>query len=386
MQKMKRVGVAVDAINSYSRQVVVGVMNYAIQQRWLLIEEPYMKMTDPFAWPDCDGVIAMIYEPDVIHQFKHRFKHVVSASGAADPALLPVVSMDDHLVGQLAAQHLMACNLRHFAFYGVSGWLVSERRFAGFKDTLATRGFTCSQCPAPHDWDRPFRAGWKSRWPQVAQWLESLPKPVGIMAMEDTASHDLATVCQSAGILVPDHVAIIGVNNDELLCPAGWPPLSSVQTDSQRVGYAAARILDMLMSGTRPIDKADLIVRMPPIAVVQRASTDMLALDDPHVAAALRVIKQGACTPCSVSDVVREVRVDRRWLERQFMVRLGRTIYEEITRVRIDEAQRMLLLPDMTPKLVAARSGFSTMSSFTRAFQRTVKESPAAFRRARLEK
>src|SRR5581483_3121436 len=149
---------------------------------------------------------------------------------------------------------------------------------------------------------------------------------------------DLAAACREADIAVPEHVAIIGVNNDDLLCESAWPPLSSVEADFSRVGYAAARILDRLLTG-ESLAPEERVVLVPPLGVVKRQSTSTLAISDPNLAAAVRYVREHACDPCTVGDVLREVPVGRRWLERQFTVQLGRSPHDEIARVRIETAQ-----------------------------------------------
>ena len=189
--------------------------------------------------------------------------------------------------------------------------------------------------------------------------------------------------CLEARIPVPERVAILGVNNDDLMCESAWPPLSSIDAGYDRVGYAAARLLDRLMGG-EDVPAEQRIVRLPPLGVVRRASTDLLAVDDPNVADALRYIREHACDPCTVEEVLRHVPVGRRWLEQQFVQRLSRTPHEEIIRVRMEIAQRLLGEPEMTNSNVARQCGFSTVQSFIRAFHQCVGTTPGAFRRDRI--
>lgn len=202
------------------------------------------------------------------------------------------------------------------------------------------------------------------------------------MASEDGVAHDLAAACQEAGIAVPDQVAIIGVDNDDLLCEAGWPPLSSIESDFARMGFQAAALLDRLLRGEK-LAAEDCVIRLPPIGVVQRVSTSVLAVKDPALAEAVRFIREHACDPCSVDDVLREVAVGRRWLERQFVAQLGRTPHEEIVRVRIDNAKRLLVRPEFGVVHVAERCGFSKVQ-FMRAFRQLMGTTPAVYRRQTL--
>jgi LacI family transcriptional regulator len=179
---------------------------------------------------------------------------------------------------------------------------------------------------------------------------------------------------------VPDRVAIIGVNNDDLICDSSWPPLSSVDCDYSRVGYAAAEMLDQQLKGKK-LSKDERLVRMSPLGVIQRQSTDIFAVDNPDVADAVRFIREHACDPCSVPDVLEHIPVGRRWLERQFKAKLGRNPNDEILRVRVDTATRLLLQPNLTLSNIADRCGFGSVHNFCRTYARIRGVSPAAYRR-----
>jgi LacI family transcriptional regulator len=289
------------------------------------------------------------------------------------------VALDDVVAGQQAAQHLVDCRLEHFAFYGVNpGFRTADNRLKGFHDQLARRGHVCVDCPLPIPTVRDMAS--HTLRPALIQWLRRLPKPVGILALDDTNAHELAEACMEADIGVPEHVAIIGVNNDDLLCEAAWPPLSSVDADYSRMGYTAARIIDRLLSGEK-LEPEEQLTLLPPLGVVQRQSTNMLAVADANLADAIRYIREHACDPCSVDDVLRAVPVGRRWLERQFVAQLGRTPHDEIIRVRIETAKRLLSQEDLNIAEVAARCGYASDKNFHATFLRAAGVTPAAYRR-----
>jgi LacI family transcriptional regulator len=276
--------------------------------------------------------------------------------------------------------------LRQFAYYTVSGGGehlehgndVMARRGRGFMKALRERGFNClsAELPLPTHEDLLTHRHHSA----LFAWLRSLPTPIGIFATDDMLANDLAAACHEANIGVPDHIAIIGVNNDDLLCESAWPPISSVEVDFSRMGYLAAKTLDRLLSGEK-LAADEQRVELPPIRVQQRMSTDVLATDLPDVANAIRYIREHACDPCTVDDVLREVPVTRRTLERQFVQQLGRSPYDEISKVRIETARRLLLAPDMPIPTIAERCGYSAVQSFNRAFLERVGITPAAFRR-----
>jgi LacI family transcriptional regulator len=373
------VGIAFDGVTNYGRALMRGVMRFAnMQRRWLIHEELRHIFDSVRGWPACDGSIIGGSIPSVFDHIMRRSRHVIHCSGSGDPARTPVVCLDDAAVGAMAAEHLLDCRLEHFGFYGTLSSPVSLRRSVGFVDAIKIRGFDCKVSPVA--W--PERAEVTHRhWPKLVKWLKSLPMPVGIMSVDDSAARDLAAACLEAGLSVPDRVAIIGVNNDDLLCDSSWPPLSSVDGDWGRVGYKAAEMLDRLLQG-QTLKTEERLVRFRPVGVVRRLSTDVLAVDDAHLAEAIRFIREHACDPCTVHAVLRHVPVGRRWLERQFASKFGRTPHDEILRVRLELARRLLPQLNLTIPDIAARCGFSAPSNFGRAFQQATGTTPAAYRRA----
>ena len=382
VQKRPLVGIAVDGAMGHGRSLMRGVMRFAnARRRWLLHEELRAVFPEGVPRPKCDGAIHAGGNAVLAAQIHERSRHIVMCTGNADPAKTPVVSADEHAVGAMAASHLLDCNLEHFGFYGRMYEPVSVGRHAGFAETLAQRGLKCSVSPVP--WPDVYEWINKTHWSALQKWLQELPKPVGIFAWDDMAAHDLAAACFQAGIGVPDRVAILGVNNDDLLCDSAWPPLSSVEVDYVRVGFLAGQMLEKLISGEK-IPKSARVVRVPPKGVVRRQSTDVLAVQDAFLADAIRYIRNHACDPCTVRDVLKHVPVGRRWLERNLVETLGRTPHDEIIRVRVATAQRLLQHPEESIPHVADICGFSAVPNMTRTFQQVLGTTPGAFRRKHL--
>jgi LacI family transcriptional regulator len=374
------VGVTVNATMGFGRDILRGVMRYAnARRRWLLHEELRAVGTSLDNWPECDGAVLGVSMKPIVEQVCAATKHVISCSGNADPQAMPVVCIDDRAVGRMAAEHLMNCRVENFGFYGRSSHTVSNNRRMAFREALAEHGFDCSESLI----EGSFSYGWTARphWPRLIDWLRSLPKPVGIMAMDDMAARDVAAACFSVGLPVPERVLIVGVNDDDLLCGTAWPPLSSVAVDFTRVGEMAARLLDKMMAG-QTLTPEQRQVRLQPIGVVRRASSDILAVEDANLAEALRYIREHACDPCSVNDVLKHVPVARRWLERQFANKFNRTPHDEIIRVRMEMARRLLIQSDESLPQIAGRCGFTAVQNFSRAFRDALGVTPAAFRRS----
>ena len=199
------------------------------------------------------------------------------------------------------------------------------------------------------------------------------------MACYDIKAQQLLDVCRELNIAVPEEVAVIGVDNDELLCELADPPLSSVISNTHRTGYEAASLLNQMMSGVKVEPEASLI---RPLGIKTRQSTDTLAIDDADVAAAVRFIRENAWKGINVSDVLREVPVTRRSIESRFRKILGRTPHEEITRLKIDRVRQLLLETDLSLSAIARRTGFQHDEYLSVAFKKAVGVSHSHFRRA----
>ena len=374
-----RVNVVVEGTTGFGRAILRGVMRYAnLQRQWLIFPHLQPLLLGPRRMvPSGDGVIIAGVADALCPIVASQSRFAIRCSGGADPAKMPVVCMDDEAVGALAAQHLIDCRLQHFAFYGRMPNL-AERRFQGFSNALKAKGFSCIDAGLGWVLDAEM---YKTRhMEKIITWLRSLPNPIGIMAVDDSAARVLSAACLEADIGVPNRIAIIGVNNDDLICDSAWPPLSSVDCDYSRVGYAAAEMLDQQLKGKK-LSTDERLVRMSPLGVIQRQSTDLVAVDDRDVADAVRFIREHACDPCSVPDVLQHIPVGRRWLERQFKAKIGRNPNDEILRVRVETATRLLLQPNLTLTTIAERCGFGSVHNFCRTYHRIRGVSPGAFRR-----
>lgn len=374
------VGILVDGVSSFGRGVLRGVTQYAnLQRRWELRAElwPCHERTD--ALPKCDAVIIAGQPAPVLSWAIAHVRHVINCSGAGDPAQSPVVSLDNCAVGAMAAGHLLECGLERFAFFGSTTYRTAADRLRGFVAVLAEQGYQGIQSPAEIDYGRGYQLD--QRRDEIATWVAGLPKPVGVLAYDDPTAYALAAAALEANISVPDRMAIIGVNDDTLICESAWPPLSSVDCGWIRVGHQAAVLVDDLLSG-KHIPHEQREIRIPPLGVVQRQSTSLLAIEDQDLAEAIHYIRKHACAPCSVGDVLDHVPVGRRWLERHFMRTLGRTPHDEMMRVRIETAQRFLMRSTLALPEIARRCGFSKTSSLHVAFKRVTGQTPAVFRRS----
>jgi len=380
-KRLPSVAIVLDVTNVYGQAILRGVMKVASTERRWITHKDFIRTPESFArMPRCDGAIVTSLSPDALPAVLSKAKHIVMCSGGADPKQTPVVSIDDVAVGEMAAEHLLNCRLQHFAFYpgGYGGWATLENRRGSFINRLKKEGFECVVSPV--SWPNELEWLAHAHRPAVIDWLRSLPKPCGILCLDDRTADDLSEACLLGGISVPDQIAILGINNDDLTCELAWPPLSSIDAGFSRVGYQAARMLDRLMAGEK-LKPEERVVRLPPLGVVQRTSTSLTAVSDPNLADAIKFIRDHACDPCTVYDVLRHVPVSRRSLERQFAEQFGRTPHDEITRVRMEQAKRLLASTQLSLSEVTERCVFSGIQNLARSFRKETGMTPAVYRR-----
>jgi LacI family transcriptional regulator len=290
----------------------------------------------------------------------------------------------DRLIAHQAAEHLLQRGFEHFAYCGFQGVWWSERRGDAFVAYLGEKGLPASVFTELRAESRisgyrlsPLGAG-RQQEDTLAQWLTGLPRPVGLMACSDSCGQKVLRTCGELGIVVPEQMAVVGVDNDDLICELCDPPLSSVDPDFQQFGYAAAAAMVRVIQGER---HAKVGQAVDPVGVVLRESTDVQAVADREVAAALHFIRQHACEGIGVDDVLRAANLSRSTLERRFTRLVGRSPRAEITRRQLERAQNLLAQTEFPLKKIARIAGFSYAESMCHLFKRLTGESPIAYRR-----
>ncbi len=251
----------------------------------------------------------------------------------------------------------------------------SELREVAYRRRLAELGHECNVYV-------PRRRGraltWEQEQDDVARWLDSLPKPVAVLACNDIRGLQVLDACRRIDLAVPERVAVLGVDNDVVLCALADPPLSSIDQDLERIGYEAAALLDRLMAGEAPPEKPVLVA---PQAVVTRLSTDVVAYDDPTVALALRLIRQHACEHIGIDFLAAHTGVSRRVLQRRFKTMTGRTLQEQILDVQLDRIKQMLAETDLKLDSIARKSGFNYIGYMCLFFKQRTGMTPGEYRR-----
>jgi LacI family transcriptional regulator len=378
---MIRIGLMFTYNLHYCRGVLRGIKRYAEgRPKWtLLLLGPEREALAQLKAFRPHGVIAYVYNKTLHKALLRQRKPLVNVCGVLPNLGIPRVGVDNVSVGRLAAEHLLERGLRHFAFFGHARHAYSVDREAGFREALQKAGHevACAYERGSASFDPMGHLGRLALDRQVTRWLASLPKPAGIFACSDPWGIQLAEVCLQSGLHVPEEVAIIGALNDDLLCEMARPPLSSVVAPTERVGYEAAALLDALLAGKKP-SKAPLL--FPPLGIVARQSSDILAIEDPVVAAAVRFIREHAHQPIQIRHVLAVVPLSRRSLERRFQAVLKRTLWEEIRRVHLERAKELLNNTGLPIAVVAEHAGFLSGKQLSVVFREETGTTPRAYR------
>jgi LacI family transcriptional regulator len=379
-----RIGLVLEHSLAFYRQILRGVNHFASQRpRWLFTpiacNVRALRMVQPLR---CHGYIAHIFHPALAKALQALRRPVVNVSGVLPDLPFPCVVTDHAEVGRQAARHLLERGLRQLGFVGYRRHHFATERERGFREVAQAAGVPVATFHQPdHRWEDPSGV-WRWNEPLLA-WLRQLPKPVGVLASHDTQGAQIAEYCHQLGLVVPDQVAVVGADNDDLLCDLSRPSLSSVRLPAERIGYEAARLLDAWLGGQRPIER---VLVLPPAGVMVRQSSNLQAVPDSDVATAVRFIHDHAHEMLRVSDVLRVVPMARRALERRFRKWLQRSILEEIRRAHVVRAEQLLISTDLPMSQVAARSGLQSSRHLSIAFRQVNGATPTVFRRqARLK-
>ena len=282
---------------------------------------------------------------------------------------------DPEAIGKLAAEHLLDRGYKNYAFCGYDFINWSHARGNAFSKVLANKGFETYYYEQPKS---PSKRRWENEQYILTKWLQSLPKPVGVMACNDDRAQQVIEACKIENLHVPEQVSVLGVDDDEFVCDLTEPPLSSVFLNNEKAGFEASRLLQKMME-VENFPNQEIIVT--PTHIVTRQSTEILAIDDPQVALAIRYIRQHSKELIQISDVVNVVALGRRTLEDRFNKILGRSIFDEITRCRINKISQALVESNKSISEVALDFGYPSEAHISRYFKRTQGVTPLEYRK-----
>lgn len=364
----------------YGRQLLQGIIRYLrSHEPWSVFFDLRELEAEPPAWLKDwrgDGIISRPTTPQLARLLRKKGIPVVDLNDVYDDLGLPAILSDHAGIGKLAAEHLLERGFRHFAFVGFSGHAWSRKRSEGFQTTVHEAGAACALYESP--WGGPNAHPWEQEQRRIGDLLKSLPRPLGVLACNDMRGQHVLDACQRVGLSVPEEVAVVGVDNDVLLCELCAPPLSSVVPNPERIGYEAAALLDLLMAGKKPPVQQRQIA---PLGVITRQSTDVLAIDDPNVATAVRFIREHACAGATVKELLAQVPLSRTILERRFRKYVGRSPQAEIRAVQLKRVRQLLAETDLRLDRIAELAGFEHPEYMNVVFKRATGKTPGQYRR-----
>lgn len=373
--KIPDVVLSISTSREYERGIARGVFRYArLQGPWnfhrqipsvsggkdIGLEELQELAPDGLVWREKHGMHGKptFDLPTVVAPFSEPFDDCIN------------IMTNDLAIGKLAAEHLLDRGFVNFAYYSLGdGYYWARARQESFTKRIADAGLRVQPFADPHP---------DAAMAQITDWILSLPKPVGLMACTDDCAQACLGACKRAKLSIPEDVALIGVGNDEMVCELSSPQLTSIELHTEKAGYDAARLLANWMAG-EPQPERTVIV--DPGNVVTRVSTDTFAAEDRHIAKALRFIRENVMRKVQVDDVVRAVHLSRRNLYARFQKALGRSVYEEILRARMDQVARMLIHTDLSIDEIARDLAYPDAKNLARTFRKERGLTPREFRR-----
>jgi LacI family transcriptional regulator len=380
---VRRVALIYDARHAYDWKFMAGVAAYIHENPGfnVYLERDALKdqrLPDFPSWHG-HGIIANFDHPDVAAAVSRSGLPAVgfgSGFGWRIPSV-PYFFTNNKSIAQMAVDHFLFRGFRNFAFCGyeknpINGW--SEEREQSFVASLKAEGYPCSvYVGRPRTTSR-----WASVERAIVEWLAPLRKPVALMAANDSRGLDVLEACRASRLRVPEEVAVVGVNNDQVLCALGSPPLTSIEHGTERMGYEAAMLLERMMGGEKPRRRRFVI---DPVGITTRRSSDVLAIEDRSVADAMAFINVHATKGIKVADVTKALGISRSGLEVRFGKSLRYSVHTAIRRTQMERARTLISDTKMPLKQIAANTGFRSVQQMTTLFRKTFLQPPAKYRK-----
>ena len=360
----------------YDHPIRVGIGRYAAARNWHLTVSDGCML--PQGWSG-DGMLVLVSKrPDIIRYVRRQRIPCVDFGAFRPDIPLARVCGDHREIGRVAADHLLERGFTRAAYFSTEALRPHALRGEGFSERFAAH---TGHAPASLVWAR-HPGSRNDDWQALNRWLKRelrrLPKPAAVFCYCDYDAAKVESACLDAGLAVPDDIAVLGVDNDELVCENVRIPLSSVRHDRIRIGFEGSELLDRLMRGGKPPREPILI---PPLGVELRASTDGFSAPDPVTRAAVRFFRENLDKDIGVADAARAAGLPPHRLEAHFSRALGQTVYAALLRLRLFEVRRLLAMTCLPVQEIARRTGFCHAQHLSNAFRRAERCTPLAYRR-----
>jgi LacI family transcriptional regulator len=385
---MYKIILLLDFAEEYSKCLLKGISKYSAEHgHWSFCRMPlYYRETlgdkGILDWArdwQANGIIGQLYNemetelyqsrfPVIAQDFKERFRYIPNITGKYRET------------GRIGAEYFLNKGYTNFAFYGFNNIVWSRERAEGFESTINQAGYHVHYFE--HKKARSTDI-WYYKSKTLSKWLKNLPKPIALMACDDNQGVHITEACKQNNIRVPQDVSVLGVDNDVMLCELSDPPLSSIELDIERAGYDTAKAMDLMITGRVKFYR-DILV--PPLKVVTRNSTDIYASKDDNVATVLDFIHKNFDQNLLVDQIVKEVPMSRRSLEKRFVEITGLPIYKYIFKLRIEKLAQMLVSSEMSVYEIALEMGLPDSKNIARQFRQVMGCTPLEYRNKFTEK
>lgn len=379
--KRAHVALLVETSLASGRDILRGIASYVrTHDSWALYHEAHGLEDSVPRWFHKwrgDGIIARFQNPALVKIVEKMGIPVVDVLGVVPAASkFPLVHVNDVHIAHTAVEHLLERGFRRFGYVGIQGENWSDARRDAFAERVRSAGhpLSCFETTRSHR----AEASWDAMERKLVQWVKSLEKPCGIMVCSDQRGARLLEACRTAGVLIPDEIGVIGVDDDETLCDVCNPPLSSVKPNHVGLGYEAAALLDRMMKGEAAPTETLFV---EPRGVTTRLSSDVLAIEDRKIAAVLRMIRESDQREIRVDDLARLSGLSRSVLQRRFRAIMNCSIHQEVLRLRVQRAQTLLIETDLPLAEIAERTGFKHQEYMGSVFKIRTGKTPGALRR-----
>ena len=378
MKTFPRILLLVGTSYGFGRTLIDGVSQYVFEHGGLL-DYGFRGHTEPIpSWLkrwEGDGVIVRHHMPqtfEILEEMQIPYVKLYCADTVSD------IDTDEDALAAMAITYFQGRGHSHFAVFSQEGFLWASRRENAYLHYLKQHGIPCHVFHGPADMSKPFSTWHKQQQGSLIKWLQDLPKPIGLLAINDLYAKHVLDVCREHNISVPEEIAVLGVNNERWFCRLQNPPLSSIYNSGHESGYAAAQMLYRMIHGKkRPISQ----LLFPPVSIETRTSTDVIAISDPDLVTAAQYIRIHCDRPLLVTEVVQNVGLSRRTLERKYLKQFGRTLGHDITNLRMEKCCEYLRDTDIQVGLISKRLGFSSFGYFINIFRQHFGVTPSEYRR-----
>lgn len=383
MNQNFQVSLLFNANKVYDRGIIDGVGQYLKESGnvWnIYIEEDFQANLNQMNDHECDGIIADFDNPEIRKYFSNQISDFVVGVGSSyhlvdDYPDVPYVATDNQAIMQMAVDHLKDKGIVHFAFYGIPDsqyhrW--GQERLYCFEQIMQKEGYSYSV----YEGLETSMNNWSYQQNRLADWLLNLPKPTGVIAVTDARARHLLQLCDQQQIRIPEQLAVIGIDNEELTRYLSRISLSSIEQGTRQMGFLAAKKLNELMSGNSIRQKITVV---PPNKVFIRQSTDFKSIADPFVIQAMHYIRYNACKGIKVEQVVDQIGISRSNLESRFQISMQTSIHQQIHEIKIEQAKQLLVGSTHSMQEIAEKCGYPSLQYMYNVFKKETGLTPKQF-------